>query len=176
MQITKRRTGDTTEVSIDGRLDAYWADHLKNELQSEIREGSHHLSLDLSKVDYISSAGIRVLLTSYHQLSQIHGSLTLSKVSGPAKSILEMAGLAEILLQKNVPAAASDVAQTQKLDSARATYEIYPVRQDGSLHCRIIGDPAVLEDRSAPAQPEKIRVMKNSIAFGLGAFGDSWED
>ena len=176
MQITKQQSGDLTEIKIAGRLDAYWADHLNKELQATIREGNHHLVLDLSAVEYISSAGIRVLLTFYNQLNQIRGSLALSKVSAPARSILEMAGLSELLLQKSATSVPSPaIVEIRKMESDRATYEIFPLQPKASMNCRIIGKPEGLHDSQIPAEPEKIRATKKSIAIGLGAFGENWE-
>ena len=65
MEITEHRTGETLELRITGRLDSYWADPLARRLEEVIREGAHHLRLDLAEVAYMSSAGIRVLVKYY---------------------------------------------------------------------------------------------------------------
>jgi anti-anti-sigma factor len=49
-------------LDVDGRLDAFWADHLAEEMAAAVREGRHVISLNLSGVTYLSSAGIRVLV------------------------------------------------------------------------------------------------------------------
>jgi len=56
MQITKRLLGETVELKVEGRVDGYWADHLAAAVDQEIRQGSHHIQLDLSQVAFLSSA------------------------------------------------------------------------------------------------------------------------
>src|SRR3954463_8703289 len=98
MEIQKQKSGDVLEFKIQGRLDAYWSDHLTNSIEESIRQGSHKIQLNLAKVDYLSSAGIRVLLKFYKQLSAIKGSLVVTQPSEGARSILAMAGLADVLI------------------------------------------------------------------------------
>ena len=66
-------TNGFLELKVVGRLDAFWSGHLANELAEVIREGAHHIRLDLAEVTYLSSAGIRVMLQSYKQLTGIQG-------------------------------------------------------------------------------------------------------
>ena len=97
MEIEKTQLGEVLEFKITGRLDAYWSDHLSSEITSAIRSGAHQIRLDLSGVQYISSAGIRVLLNFYQQLKAIQGTLFVTNCSDQAKSVLQMAGLLELL-------------------------------------------------------------------------------
>ncbi len=62
MEVTTQPAGDALEVSIKGRLDGYWADHLSQTLDHAVRQGSHRIRLNLSEVPYISSAGIGVVV------------------------------------------------------------------------------------------------------------------
>ena len=59
MQITKIQHGDFVEVRISGRLDGYWAEHLRTGLADVVREGGHQIRVNLSEVSFLSSAGIR---------------------------------------------------------------------------------------------------------------------
>jgi anti-anti-sigma factor len=175
MEIVKLQMGDSIELKVTGRLDAYWSEHLGNELKATIREGNHHLILDLSGVDYISSAGIRVLLTYYGQLSEINGSLSVSGLTGPAKSILETAGLST-LLQAAAPAAAPDT-KSKKLKSAHASFEVFTLRPPAELRCKLLGRPELLEQCAfQPENTTKLRLDKSSFAFGVAAFGNDWNE
>src|ERR1700749_5059775 len=98
MEIQKYKNGDQLEFKLRGRLDAYWSDHLSASSEESIREGVHKIQLNLVQVDYLSSAGIRVLLKFYKQLSAIQGSLSVIQPSEGARSILAMAGLDGILI------------------------------------------------------------------------------
>ena len=165
MEIVKLQAGESIELKIAGRLDAYWAEHLGSELKATIREGNHHLILDLSGVDYISSAGIRVLLTYYGQLNEINGSLSVSRLSGPAKSILETAGLSGLLQPASAPPAVAET-QSKKLKSARASFEVFTLQSAAELHCTLLGQPELLEECAfQPENAKKLRMDKSSFAF-----------
>lgn len=107
MEITKRASGDLTELEVSGRLDGYWADHLASALEAEIRQGSHQVRLDLSQVVFLSSAGIGILVKFYNQLKNIQGSLSISKSSEQVRKVLEISGLKDVLLTTMAPAAGS---------------------------------------------------------------------
>jgi anti-anti-sigma factor len=177
MEIQKRQTDDGMELTITGRLDAYWSDHLSNEIKSTIRDGNHHLILDLSGVEYISSAGISVLLMYYQELSKVEGSLVVSKLSGFAKSILEMAGLASILVRKPDRPAPSARVEGQQIQSERAKFELFPLQATGKMRCNLLGNPALLEQAAfSKEHTTKIQLTKGSFALGVGAFGGEWLD
>ena len=103
MEITKKQIGEALEIRITGRLDAYWSDHLTNCLSDAIREGARQISLNMSEVAYMSSAGIRVLLQFYKQLKGIQGSFVVSNPSEPVKMVLELAGFGDLLISETAP-------------------------------------------------------------------------
>src|SRR5262249_31104333 len=105
MEIHKRFDTDVVELTVTGRLDGYWADHLASALEEEIREGSHHILLDLSEVAFLSSAGIGILVKFYRQLKDIQGSLAVSKSSQQVRKRLEISGLNEVLSRVDLPRA-----------------------------------------------------------------------
>ena len=61
MEITQRVEGDITVFLPDGRIDTLAADELDQALLAAVVGGSHKIVVDMSKVDYISSAGLRSL-------------------------------------------------------------------------------------------------------------------
>ncbi|MEC4675047.1 MAG: STAS domain-containing protein, partial [Nitrospirota bacterium] len=81
MEITKQHTSRGLELRVKGRLDAYWSDHLTKSLAEVIREGTDHVTLNLSEIVYLSSAGIRVLIQTHKQLKSIQGMLVVSNPS-----------------------------------------------------------------------------------------------
>ena len=77
MQITKIHRGEFVELRIVGRMDGYWSEHLTTGLAEVVREGGHHIRVNLADVSFLSSAGIRVLVQFFKQLRAIEGSLAV---------------------------------------------------------------------------------------------------
>src|SRR5262245_47929313 len=100
MQITKRQGDGAVELKVEGRLAVYWADHLAAAVDQEIRDGSHHIRLDLSEVAFLSSAGIGVLVRFYRDLKSIHGSFAVSNCSPNVLKILELSKLDKLLVAR----------------------------------------------------------------------------
>src|SRR5215831_21387044 len=98
MQITKIPRDGFVEVRITGRLDGYWADHLTTGLAEVVREGGHHIRVDLSEVSFLSSAGIRVLVQCFKQLRAIDGSLAVWHPSQHVSEVLKLAGLHNLMI------------------------------------------------------------------------------
>ena len=63
MKITKNLNGTTLNIALEGRLDTTTAPELEQALK-ESMDGATELTMDFSKLDYISSAGLRVLLSA----------------------------------------------------------------------------------------------------------------
>ena len=68
MKITKNTSGNTTTLALQGRLDTVTSTQLANEL-SAIFEGKRSILFDFAALDYISSAGLRVLLTAQKKVN-----------------------------------------------------------------------------------------------------------
>src|SRR5687767_4911973 len=73
MEVTRIPTAAGIMLRISGRLDGDWANHLQHNLAETIREGHHHIRLELSDVGFMSSAGISVLMKFYKRLQRIDG-------------------------------------------------------------------------------------------------------
>ena len=106
MEIIEQPLGTGLELRVKGRLDSYWADPLARRLDEVIRGGMHQLTLNLSEVTYLSSAGIRVLVKFYKQLQGIQGSFTVSNPSEPVKTVLDLAGPGTLLFAGATPSPA----------------------------------------------------------------------
>jgi len=178
MEITRKGSGETVELKIHGRLDAYWSAHFSDEMNAVIREGAHHIHLDLSEVGYISSAGIRVFLHLYQQLKEIQGSLRISQISKQADSILELVGLKELLFEKStadVPA--KEIAAGRTVETRSANMEVFPLDHRGSLQCRVTGNPRLMNGfRFQENNASKLALSGNLFAVGLGAFGSDFTE
>ena len=95
MTITKKQDGAALEIALEGRLDTTTSPMLENELK-EALPGVTELTLDLEKLEYISSAGLRVLLAAQKTMSK-QGAMKLVNVNEIIMEIFEITGFSDIL-------------------------------------------------------------------------------
>lgn len=85
-----------TLVRVSGRVDSMNANQFGESLAEQIAAGNVHLVVDLSSVDYMSSAGLREIVTSLKKAKKASGDLRLATPSDRVREVLEMAGLDQI--------------------------------------------------------------------------------
>ncbi len=95
MTINKKVNGNALEIALEGRLDTMTAPELEAELNQSLA-GADSLTLDFSKLDYISSAGLRVLLSA-HKAMSAKGGMKVTKVNEIVQEVFEVTGFADIL-------------------------------------------------------------------------------
>ena len=95
MTINKEQNGSQLTVSIEGRLDTTTAPELEQELKDSLG-GVTELTIDLGKLDYSSSAGLRVLLWAQKTMNQ-QGSMKVTNVQEVVSEVFEVTGFADIL-------------------------------------------------------------------------------
>ena len=95
MTITKNQNGTELTIALEGRLDTTTAPELDKELKG-CYEGIEALTLDFGKLDYISSAGLRVLLVAQKTMN-VQGEMKLTHVGTAIMDIFEVTGFSEIL-------------------------------------------------------------------------------
>lgn len=98
METSKNREGDKLTLAVSGRLDTTTAPELDAELK-EALEGVTELVMDFSELEYISSAGLRVLLTAQKTMNN-QGSMELTGCNDTVKEIFEVTGFDSILTIK----------------------------------------------------------------------------
>lgn len=96
MEIIKEKNDGNLNVKVSGRLDTTTAPDMEQELEANI-EGIEKLTLDLSSLEYISSAGLRVLLKTQRAMTKQNGELVVTGVNEIIGEIFEVTGFAEIL-------------------------------------------------------------------------------
>lgn len=87
-----------TVVTVSGRVDSASASDLEAELKKQMDEGKVSLVLDLSGVDFLSSSGLRVLVTVLKSVRKSGGDLRLAQPSQRATDAIDLAGL-DVLFQ-----------------------------------------------------------------------------
>ena len=95
MTIEIKRNAEETIIEIVGRLDTNTAPALDKTISNDI-EGTKNLVLDFKSLEYISSAGLRVLLGAQKKMQKI-GSMKVNNVCEYVMEVLEMTGFADIL-------------------------------------------------------------------------------
>lgn len=174
MEISQSKSADTLVIALAGRLDANWCGHVENSLLAAVRAGEHRIHLDLSAVPYISSAGLRVLLSAYKQLAAIKGRFLVINPSAAARTVLDMAGLGMIISEVETEAAVAD-ARGREAQSAHARYEIFGEASKNPFNLTTHGEAAWLSGRSTAPAP-KLTFGPQAFALGVGALGADESD
>ena len=94
MTVVKKKEGVTLTIAPAGRLDTLTAPDLEKEL-SELPEGTESLVFDLKDLEYISSAGLRVLLFAKNMIGD--GKMTVKNANETVNEIFEITGFSDIL-------------------------------------------------------------------------------
>jgi len=96
MELTTRSEKSTVIVSIKGRVDAVTAPELEKCLSEQIDSGENTVVVNMAELDYISSAGLRVVLLIAKKLKAKQGDMLLVGLQGPVKEVFEISGFSTI--------------------------------------------------------------------------------
>lgn len=103
MEIIKHADGARLTVALVGRLDAATAIQFDKELAKSLN-GVTDLTIDMEKLDYIASAGLRILLKLQKRMS-VQGEMRLKNLKREVREVLEMTGFARLLTIEDTPTA-----------------------------------------------------------------------
>ena len=96
MTINVERDFELVTLGIAGRLDTTTAPNLEAVIK-ELSKDTKELVFNMADLEYISSAGIRVLLSAYKKMNQSGGIMRIEKANEMVCEVFEMTGLAEML-------------------------------------------------------------------------------
>ena len=96
MTITKNETDEKITIQLEGRLDKLSSPTLEEEMNREL-EKKKNIVIDFKNLEYISSAGLRILIASEKQLKTIGKTLEIINVNDDVMSILNVTGFIYIL-------------------------------------------------------------------------------
>lgn len=99
MEITINEYKRVAVITVTGRVDSVTANDFESNINSVIEQGKHNLALDLSQVDFLSSAGLRVLVTTRKTLQAAGGDIVLAQPSDRVVETLDTAGL-DVLFER----------------------------------------------------------------------------
>jgi len=192
MEITQHSREGRLELKLNGRFDANWADHVANTIESAIRAGQHHIDLDLAQVNYISSAGLRVLVKYFKQLNSVNGALRVVQATEVVLSTIQISGFAGRLVaptaapahglateglaaepSKSAPAEAGP----QRWEQKGVMFESHELPASRALDCQLHGHPEKFASgQLATSDSRRMRFDPDVFGVGLGAFGSGPED
>ena len=96
MTIEIKRNAEQTIIQLVGRLDTTTAPALDKTINEDLGD-TKHLVLDVKELEYISSAGLRVLLSAQKKMQKV-GSMKVTNVREEVMEVFEMTGFADILV------------------------------------------------------------------------------
>ena len=95
MTIEKKQNGTELTLALTGRLDTMTSPELEAELNASL-PAAETLVFDFTKLEYISSAGLRVLLSA-HKIMSRKGGMTVTHVNEIVREVFDVTGFADIL-------------------------------------------------------------------------------
>jgi len=108
MQISVNTANDVTVVDIEGKLDAQTSPDAQTQMTRLVEQGARKILVDFDKLDYVSSAGLRILLATAKQLKPDDGELRICCLNEIVKEVFEISGFITIL---NVFASVSEALE-----------------------------------------------------------------
>lgn len=95
MNVMKKQNGTILNIALEGRLDASTAPKLDEVLKDSL-DSMSELTIDVAKLDYISYAGLIVLLSSYKKVRK-KGGLRIKNPNETVKEVLNASGFADLI-------------------------------------------------------------------------------
>lgn len=95
MKIDTKKDGNSLLINLEGRLDTNTFQDLEKETDN--LDGIKKITFDFEKLDYISSAGLRVLLTCQKKMNNISGTMIIKNVKEEIQEVFDMTGFSDIL-------------------------------------------------------------------------------
>jgi len=92
MEITETMQGEIKILSLDGRLDSLSSGLLDTKLQEITESSAAKIIVDFSNLSFISSSGLRVLLSAGKKIKSTNGKLALSSLQEHVKEVFDVAG------------------------------------------------------------------------------------
>jgi anti-anti-sigma factor len=179
LEINQEKQDDEIILHCSGRLDANSAGYLDDYINRLVREGYYLISLDLLEIEYLSSAGIRSLVTQYKNLNAINGHFSIPKMSKNVNQVLGMVGMVAMLSQpilKNEP-----VQQKKGINNLLQAYgfnfNATQLNSEAEVELNLYGKPELIQQSAFTSDDAKKTLSgENHFAIGLGAIGDSFDE
>lgn len=190
MDLTISRQPAGLLLTMNGRLGSFEAQELQAALDKHLNASERYLILDFKSVDYISSAGLRVLLASHRTLRKRCGQVVLCGLQTYCMDVLDIAGFSsEFPIFSDLEAAAGYLQQMASDELNRAHYdELETIKipgasltivpgSDQACMVKVMGDVKdVLYSRVTPGHIRSKRFSETEYSIGLGGMGNQMDD
>ncbi|NOU48181.1 MAG: STAS domain-containing protein [Bacteroidales bacterium] len=179
LEIVLEKLSDELIIKCTGRLDANRAGQLNDYVDRLVREGHYQISLDLTGVEYLSSVGIRTLISQNKNLSAVNGYFRIKAMSENVRQVLNMVGLAEILGQKpgKPKKTQSSGEKNNHFEAHGFNFSLTALSPKNQTELNFFGDPELLKISGyANKDVTQIKSGDNKFGIGLGALGDTFDD
>jgi anti-sigma B factor antagonist len=100
MMIQKTQNDGDVTLALSGRLDSVTQSELAQELETVFKTKVSNLTLDLSELEYLSSAGLRVFLFARKKVGEMGGKMKIINANETINEILQITGYAEITVMR----------------------------------------------------------------------------
>ncbi len=97
IDISEKKEGEVLVLKMSGRLDAVSSPGIEKQVFEYIGNGEHKLVMDFGGIDYLSSAGMRMLLSTTKKLKTLSGKLVVCSVTTNVMDVLKMSGFDHVL-------------------------------------------------------------------------------
>jgi anti-anti-sigma factor len=157
MEIASENHGQVLLLRPDGRLDTETAGDLELALHDAFESGRRHFVLDLARISYVSSAGLRVLLALAKKLDGGNGTLRLAALNASVKQVFDIAGFTALF----------DIRATHK-----AALDKHPFAGDAAAPAPAsapASTPVPVPEAASPPPPAAMPTVGSVAARLLGA-------
>ncbi len=97
MNLSENKQDNVLILDLEGRLDGSNSTQVEQQIIARIEGGDQKLIMDLARLDYVSSAGLRVFLIAAKHLQRLKGAFALCNMSAPVREIFEISGFLEMM-------------------------------------------------------------------------------
>lgn len=178
MRIETTREGNSASLQLEGRLDREWAEHLSVTLEGLLQRGARSLRIDLTRVNYISSAATQVLGRWQQELALLRGELQLTAISPAVAEGFAISGWSPAGgspgLRRSDPQ--HSYWHTRADFSDCGTYEVSEIGPGKTLKCHLHGIPERLTlARYRSSECVTVSYPSASFGLGVGAIGSDYQ-
>ena len=96
MEMNEGKKGDVLILGLSGKLDATSSKAFEERILAVIDVGERQLIVDLSQLDYVSSAGLRVFLLAAKRLNSTNGKIVLCSLQEPVREVFDISGFSSV--------------------------------------------------------------------------------
>jgi anti-sigma B factor antagonist len=103
LSVDRRVAGRRTVLAVGGEIDIATAPRLRNAVDAALASGAAEIAIDLAATTFMDSAGVHVLVDATRRAAELGRSLTIASPSAAVLRVIELAGVAELLLPRRMP-------------------------------------------------------------------------